>query len=114
MCNSTDKCHTITFDNGKEFAEHEKMAAQLKADIYFAHPYGSWEHGLNENSNGLIRQYFPKDTDLSDIAEEYVQWSVDRLNHRPRKVLGYRNPHEVFFGVEIAYTKQPPAVVLRN
>jgi len=54
------KCHTITFDNGKEFAEHEQMATSLSADIYFAHPYHSWERGLNENSNGLLRQYFPK------------------------------------------------------
>ena len=109
-----NQCHTITFDNGKEFAEHESMATQLKADIYFAHPYSSWERGLNENSNGLIRQYFPKGMDLSDIAEEHVQWAVERLNHRPRKVLGYRTPHEVFFGVEINYTKQTLAVALRN
>lgn len=109
-----DKCHTITFDNGKEFAEHESMAIQLKADIYFAHPYSSWERGLNENSNGLIRQYFPKGMDLSNIAEEHVQWAVERLNHRPRKVLGYRTPHEVFFGVELNYTKQTTAVALRN
>ena len=90
------------------------MAIELKADIYFAHPYSSWERGLNENSNGLIRQYFPKGMDLSDIAEEHVQWAVERLNHRPRKVLGYRTPHEVFFGVEINYTKQTLAVALRN
>ncbi len=109
-----DKCHTIAFDNGKEFAEHESMATELKADIYFAHPYSSWERGLNENSNGLIRQYFPKGMDLSDIYEEHVQWAVERPNHRPRKVLGYRTPHEVFFWVEINYTKQTPAVALRN
>lgn len=109
-----DKCHTITFDNGKEFAEHEIMATELNADIYFAHPYSSWERGLNENSNGLIRQYFPKGMDLSDIDEEHVLWAVKRLNHRPRKVLGYRTPHEVFFGVEVIYTKQTPAVALLN
>ena len=84
-----DKCHTITFDSGKEFAEHEIMATELKIDIYFAHPYSSWERELNKNSNGLIRQYFPKDMDLSDIDEEHVQWAVERLNHRPRKVLEY-------------------------
>ena len=64
------KCHTITFDNGKEFAEHELMAAYLKADIYFAHPYSSWERELNENSNGLLRQYFPKGMDLTEITDE--------------------------------------------
>jgi IS30 family transposase len=65
-----EKCHTITFDNGKEFAEHELMGAYLKADIYFAHPYSSWERGLNENSNGLLRQYFPKGMDLTEITDE--------------------------------------------
>ena len=109
-----DKCHTITFDNGREFAEHEKMAAELKADIYFANPYHSWERGLNENSNGLLRQYFPKGMELVDITEEQVQEAVERINHRPRKVLGFRTPHEVFFGVEIRYTKQPLTVALRT
>jgi len=109
-----EKCHTITFDNGKEFAEHELMAAYLKADIYFAHPYSSWERGLNENSNGLLRQYFPKGMDLTEITDEQVQMAVDRLNHRPRKVLDFRTPHEVFFGVEVLYTKQPIAVALLN
>lgn len=109
-----DKCHTITFDNGKEFSEHEKMAAELEADIYFAHPYHSWERGLNENSNGLLRQYFPKGMELIDITEKRVQEAVERINHRPRKVLGFRSAHEVFFGVEISYTKQPLVVALRT
>ncbi|RFC40479.1 MAG: Integrase core domain-containing protein [Candidatus Nitrotoga sp. CP45] len=100
-----DKCHTITFDNGKEFAGHESIAAELQAAIYFAHPYRSWERGLNENSNGLIRQYFPKGMELIDVTEEQVQRAVERLNHRPRKVLGFRSPHEVLFGVEMRYTK---------
>ena len=59
------------------------MAAELNADIYFDHPYSSWERGLNKNSNELIRQYFPKGMDLSDIDEEHVLWAVERLNHRP-------------------------------
>lgn len=109
-----DKCHTLTLDNGKEFAGHEKMAAELKADIYFAHPYSSWERGLNENSNGLLRQYFPKGMELTDLTEDQVQRAVERLNHRPRKVLGFRTPHEVFFGVEMRYTKPTLVVALRN
>jgi transposase, IS30 family len=108
-----DNCHTITFDNGKEFAEHERIAAELQASIYFAHPYHSWERGLNENSNGLLRQYFPKGMELIDLSEEQVRQAVDRLNHRPRKVLGFRSPHEVLFGVEMRYTKPPLAVALR-
>lgn len=109
-----DRCHTITFDNGKEFADHQTMAEALKADIYFAHPYHSWERGLNENSNGLLRQYFPKGMELTDITEAQVLAAVEKLNHRPRKVLGFRTPHEVFFGMEIRYTKQPLTVALRT
>lgn len=108
------KCHTVTFDNGKEFAEHETIAAELKADIYFAHPYHSWERGLNENSNGLLRQYFPKEMELTEVTEEQVKWAVGRLNHRPRKVLGFRTPFEVFFGKTVRYTKPPLNVALRN
>ena len=108
------KCHTVTLDNGKEFAEHEKVAAVLKADIYFANPYCSWERGLNENSNGLLRQYFPKGMELTGVTQEQVQWAVDRLNHRPRKVLGYRTPFEVFFGKTVRYTKPPLGVALRT
>lgn len=109
-----DNCHTLTLDNGKEFAGHESIAAELQASVYFAHPYSSWERGLNENSNGLIRQYFPKGIDLTDITEEQVQLAVARLNHRPRKVLGGRSPHEVLFGVKMRYTKPPLAVALRT
>lgn len=108
------KCHTVTLDNGKEFAEHEKIAAALKVDIYFANPYCSWERGLNENSNGLLRQYFPKGMELTGVTQEQVQWAVNRLNHRPRKVLGYRTPFEVFFGTTVRYTKSPLGVALRT
>ncbi len=84
------KCHTVTFDNGKEFEEHETIALELETDIYFAYPYHSWEQGLNENSNGLLRQYFPKNMDLTDVTEEQVQWAVDRLNHRPESPRYFR------------------------
>ena len=97
----------LTLDNGKEFAEHERMAAALETEIFFAHPYCSWERGLNENDNGLLRQYFPKEMELLEITDAQVQRAVERLNHRPRKVLGYKTPHEVFFGVEMRYTKKP-------
>lgn len=95
------QCLTVTFDNGKEFAEHAFMGKCLQADVYFAHPYHSWERGLNENTNGLLRQYFPKSTNLRKISHEEVNEAVFQLNHRPRKCLGYRTPHEVFFGLEI-------------
>lgn len=108
------KCYTMTFDNGKEFAEHETIAAELNADVYFAHPYHSWERGLNENSNGLLRQYFPKGMELIEVTQKQVQWAVDRLNHRPRKVLGFRTPFEVFFGKTVRYTNSPVSVALRS
>lgn len=92
-----DKALTITADNGKEFAEHEKIAAALQATVYFAHPYHSWERGINENTNGLIRQYFPKGSSFADITDAHVDTVMNKLNQRPRKTLNYRTPHEVFF-----------------
>lgn len=84
--------HTITSDNGKEFAYHEQIAAGLGCDFYFAHPYHSWERGLNENTNGLLRQYFPKNTDFKTVTATAVKQSVDRLNNRPRKTLAFKTP----------------------
>ena len=92
-----DKTFTITADNGKEFAGHKTLAKELEAAIYFAHPYSSWERGLNENTNGLIRQYFTKGSSFENITDEEVENVMHKLNHRPRKTLGYQTPHEVFF-----------------
>ena len=92
-----DRIETITYDNGKEFAGHAQIAAKLAAQIYFAKPYHSWERGLNEHTNGLVRQYFPKGSDFSTLATADVQRVEDKLNSRPRKVLGYKTPSEVFF-----------------
>lgn len=89
--------HTITVDNGSEFSHHQQIATQLQTRIYFAHPYSSWERGLNENTNGLIRQYFPKKSDFTAITNYDVQHVAARLNNRPRKTLGFRTPNEVFF-----------------
>ena len=94
-------CHTLTFDNGKEFAQHAFMAKCLQAKVYFAHPYCSWERGLNENTNGLLRQYFPKGTDFTQVSDDEVNDAVYKLNHRPRKCLQYKTPHEVFYGLQM-------------
>ncbi len=91
-----DNCHTVTADNGSEFAEHLKVKEHLECDFYFAHPYCSWERGINENTNGLIRQYFRKGTSFKRITQDMLEFVMDRLNHRPRKKLGYKTPHEVF------------------
>ena len=97
-----ERCKTITLDNGKEFADHEFIAKCLQAKVYFAHPYCSWERGLNENTNGLLRQYFPKQMSLAGVTQSQVDAAVYALNHRPRKCLGWRTPHEVFYGLELA------------
>ncbi len=91
------KVFTLTSDNGTEFAGHAKVAAALGAGFYFAEPYSSWQRGANENTNGLIRQYFPKKTDFREITDAEVERAAYRLNQRPRKTLGFKTPHQVFF-----------------
>ena len=90
---------TLTYDNGKEFALHLDIDKELQSNGYFAHPYHSWERGLNENTNGLIRQFFPKGKDLSEVPDEEIQRVMDKLNNRPRKCLGFKTPNQVFFGI---------------
>jgi IS30 family transposase len=97
LLNAVGHVKTLTVDNGKEFAKHAKIREQTGVEVYFAHPYSSWERGTNENTNGLIRQYLPKKRRLDDVCEEELEHIMSRLNHRPRKRLAYRTPHEVFF-----------------
>lgn len=87
---------TITFDNGREFANHMKAASALNCQTYFAKPYHSWQRGQNENANRLLRQYFPKSMELHDVAVQKVVEATDKLNSRPRKCLGWKTPYEVF------------------
>ncbi|GAB1454750.1 IS30 family transposase [Spirochaetota bacterium] len=93
---------TITVDNGKEFAAHKKLAQTLGVKVFFAHPYHSWERGLNEHTNGLIRQYLPKGRSLLDLESRELAKIVKRINNRPRKSLGYRTPYEAFFKIPLA------------
>jgi IS30 family transposase len=93
-----EKVETMTFDNGKEFSRHEELARVMSANCYFANPYCSWERGLNEHTNGLLRQFFPKGTDFKEVRQKDVDKAVKLINQRPRKSLGYRTPHEVFWG----------------
>lgn len=90
------KRHTLTLDNGREFARPIELERRLSLQIFFAHPYHSWERGTNENTNGLLRQYMPKSSDLSLVTDKQLRSYVCALNHRPRKCLGYRSPFEVF------------------
>jgi IS30 family transposase len=86
---------TMTLDNGKEFAGHQRLSKQLDLDIYFAEPYAAWQRGTVENTNGLLRQFFPKGTDFQTVRRPELQSTQDLLNNRPRKCLGYRTPAEV-------------------
>ena len=86
--------HTLTLDNGLQFAGHQKVTQALGGATYFAHLYHSWERGLNENTNGLARQYIPKKRRLEEVDDDEIQAIADELNHRPRKCLDYRTPHE--------------------
>ena len=89
--------HSVTPDRGKEFAKHAEVTAALEqVKFYFPLPHHPWERGTNENTNGLLREYFPKGKDLSDIPDAYIQEKFDELNQRPRKCLGYKTPFEVY------------------
>ena len=96
-----DKIYTITSDNGLEFSNHKNISEALEYDHYFCHPYSSWERGLNEYTNGLIRQYIPKGTSFENITLEYIKMIEDKLNNRPRKALNWKTPNEVFYGLKM-------------
>lgn len=87
---------SLTYDNGMEMAEHKQFSNHTGMPVYFAHPYSSWERGTNENTNGLIRRFFPKGTDFNSVTEKQLKIVQEKLNNRPRKVLGYKTPTQVF------------------
>ncbi|MBN2258742.1 MAG: IS30 family transposase [Anaerolineaceae bacterium] len=87
---------TLTVDNGKEFANFKELQSKTKLTVYFADPYSAWQRGTNENTNGLLRQYFPKGINLNAVSEKEVAIVVNKLNNRPRKCLNYQTPYEVF------------------
>lgn len=93
---SSGAVFTITADNGSEFAYHENISKELNTEFYFAHPYSSWERGLNENTNGLVRQYLKKGSSFTDVTDEHLSFIADQLNNRPRRSLGYASPNEIF------------------
>jgi IS30 family transposase len=86
---------SVTFDNGKEFAEHQKLTRSLGLDVYFTDAYASWQRGTNENTNGLLRQYFPKGTDFTQVSHRQVARVEQLINERPRRRLDYRSPAEI-------------------
>ncbi len=88
---------TLTLDNGKEFSQFKELEAKTGLKVYFADPYAAWQRGTNENTNGLLRFYFPKGTDFLAVTEEELHFIIEKVNHRPRKCLNYQTPHEVLF-----------------
>lgn len=96
---------SATPDRGKEFAKHAKLSEQLdEVQFYFPKPHQLWQRGTNENTNALLREYFPKGKDITDLSEEYIAKVVDEVNFRPRKVLGYKTPYEVFYDKSLHLT----------
>ena len=96
LASLSDNVLTITADNGSEFAYHEQISEQLGTGFYFAHPYSSWERGLNENTNGLVRQYLKKGSCFKAVTDADLLIIADNLNNRPRKTLGYETPSKAF------------------
>ena len=103
------RVRSITVDNGREFTDHRGIARDLGTRVFFARPYRAWERGTNENTNGLIRQYLPKRRDLVSLSGPEIRKIENRLNHRPRRCLEYRTPHEVFY-----HERQELTVALRS
>lgn len=100
--------HTLTLDNGKEFASHDKLTEKLGIDVYFADPYSSWQRGVNENTNGLIRQYLPKKTDFAKVDADEVFLIQEKLNNRPRRTLDFETPNAI---LELKYNLNDVALV---
>ena len=92
----SDLVKTITFDRGKEFSGYEEIEKELNCKTYFCDPYCAWQKGTNENTNGLLREYYPKGMDLSLVDESELLINLDKMNNRPRKCLDYKTPNEVF------------------
>ena len=91
-----DCVFTLTYDNRREFTHHKPSSHDRKAEGFFAHPYHSYESGLNKNTNGLIRQYVPKDKDIDDLNDQQVTQIMNKINNRPRKCLGFKTPNQLF------------------
>ena len=99
-----DQINSITYDNGKEFYGFKRIEKSLNTSVYFADPYSSWQRGTNEHANGMLRRFFPKGTDFNDVTDRQLKVAVDKINNRPRKILNYRTPAEVFYGASGALT----------
>ena len=93
---SSVTAHTVTPDRGKEFSKHVEFTKATGVEAYFPQPHQPWQRGTNENTNGLLREFFPKGYDLTETSDEEIQGVMDKINNRPRRILGYRTPSEVY------------------
>ncbi len=116
MCSHTVQGPSTPLPNDirREFTDHEGMASNLETRVYFAHPHDSWVRGLNENTNGLIWQYFPKYRDMTTVTEHEIKRTMGKLNHHPRKSLGFRTPHVGFFDTKDLVTVILPKLNQRD
>ncbi|MCK5459666.1 IS30 family transposase [Candidatus Parcubacteria bacterium] len=99
---------TMTFDNGLEFADHQAITKSIGTKIFFAKPYSSWQRGSNENGNGLIRWYLPRNTDLNSLTDEQLNAIMELINNRPKKCLGFKTPNEIFLNEMSKIYKSKP------
>ena len=99
------RCRSITFDNGLEFAGHPEVGSALGAETFLADPHSSWRRGTNERLNGRLRRHFPKGTALTGVTDGEIQSALDKINSKPMKVLGWRTPHEAYYGVSQTLTR---------
>jgi IS30 family transposase len=93
-----DRINSITYDNGREFYDFKRVEKALDTTVYFADTYSSWQRGTNEHANGMLRRFFPKGTDFSNITDRQLKDAVDKINNRPRKILNYHTSAEIFYG----------------
>ncbi len=98
----------MTFDNGLEFADHQAITKSIGTKIFFAKPYSSWQRGSNENGNGLIRWYLPRNTDLNSLTDEQLNAIMELINNRPKKCLGFKTPNEIFLNEMSKIYKSKP------
>jgi len=103
ILNNHEYGHTLTLDNGVEFHGHQEIAKKADIDVFFADPYASYQRGSNENGNGILRRFLPKKSDFSKVTAQQLRRIIEKINNRPMKVLGWKTPYEVHYGISVAF-----------
>ena len=100
---SGQRAKSLTVDNGREFFIHKAITKKSGVKVYFVDPYASWQQGSNEHANGLLRLYFPKGCDFSDVYTQQLRRGVEKINGMPRKLFGWKTAYEMHYGVSVAF-----------